>query len=185
MLRALARHRQGVQLGWAARQLGAVRGFATSEEQVRGWRLQSSAHRDLWLLGSRDQRIAAGPFTLGGWGAAVASATADGSPAPWQDLVVIGGGPGGYVAAIKAGQLGMKVSCVEGRGTLGGTCLNVGCIPSKVREARQGRHLVRPAWGQGEAAACRCQGPRGCLKDPSALSGAVGSVSRGRLGYGA
>eukprot|EP00878_Enallax_costatus_P000678 GHUV01000785.1.p1 GENE.GHUV01000785.1~~GHUV01000785.1.p1 ORF type:complete len:500 (+),score=149.32 GHUV01000785.1:741-2240(+) len=48
-----------------------------------------------------------------------------------QDLVVIGGGPGGYVAAIKAGQLGMKVACVEGRGSLGGTCLNVGCIPSK------------------------------------------------------
>lgn len=48
-----------------------------------------------------------------------------------QDLVVIGGGPGGYVAAIKAGQLGLKVACVEGRGSLGGTCLNVGCIPSK------------------------------------------------------
>ena len=48
-----------------------------------------------------------------------------------QDLVVIGGGPGGYVASIKAAQLGMKVTCVEGRGTLGGTCLNVGCIPSK------------------------------------------------------
>jgi len=46
-------------------------------------------------------------------------------------LVVIGGGPGGYVAAIKAGQLGLKVACVEKRGTLGGTCLNVGCIPSK------------------------------------------------------
>ncbi len=44
---------------------------------------------------------------------------------------MIGGGPGGYVAAIKAAQLGMKVACVEGRGTLGGTCLNVGCIPSK------------------------------------------------------
>jgi dihydrolipoamide dehydrogenase len=44
---------------------------------------------------------------------------------------VIGGGPGGYVAAIKAAQLGMKVACVEGRGSLGGTCLNVGCIPSK------------------------------------------------------
>jgi dihydrolipoamide dehydrogenase len=40
-------------------------------------------------------------------------------------------GPGGYVAAIKAGQLGMRVACVEARGTLGGTCLNVGCIPSK------------------------------------------------------
>lgn len=49
-----------------------------------------------------------------------------------QDVVVIGGGPGGYVAAIKAGQLGLKAACVEGRGSLGGTCLNVGCIPSKV-----------------------------------------------------
>jgi len=47
------------------------------------------------------------------------------------DLIVIGGGPGGYVAAIKAGQLGMKVACIEKRGSLGGTCLNVGCIPSK------------------------------------------------------
>ncbi len=47
------------------------------------------------------------------------------------DLVVIGGGPGGYVAAIRAGQLGLKTACVEMRGTLGGTCLNVGCIPSK------------------------------------------------------
>lgn len=47
------------------------------------------------------------------------------------DLVVIGGGPGGYVAAIRAAQLGMKVACVEMRGALGGTCLNVGCIPSK------------------------------------------------------
>eukprot|EP01117_Protostelium_nocturnum_P019284 TRINITY_DN831_c0_g1_i1.p1 TRINITY_DN831_c0_g1~~TRINITY_DN831_c0_g1_i1.p1 ORF type:complete len:495 (-),score=209.49 TRINITY_DN831_c0_g1_i1:61-1545(-) len=48
-----------------------------------------------------------------------------------QDLVVIGGGPGGYVAAIKAAQLGLKTTCVESRGKLGGTCLNVGCIPSK------------------------------------------------------
>ncbi|MBI4083303.1 MAG: dihydrolipoyl dehydrogenase [Candidatus Lambdaproteobacteria bacterium] len=47
------------------------------------------------------------------------------------DLVVIGGGPAGYVAAIRAAQLGMKVACVEKRPTLGGTCLNVGCIPSK------------------------------------------------------
>jgi dihydrolipoamide dehydrogenase len=47
------------------------------------------------------------------------------------DLVVIGGGPGGYVAAIRAAQLGMSVACVEKRGSLGGTCLNVGCIPSK------------------------------------------------------
>ncbi|MDE1901604.1 MAG: dihydrolipoyl dehydrogenase [Alphaproteobacteria bacterium] len=47
------------------------------------------------------------------------------------DLIVIGSGPGGYVAAIRAAQLGMKVACVEMRATLGGTCLNVGCIPSK------------------------------------------------------
>ncbi|KIH89115.1 dihydrolipoamide dehydrogenase [Sporothrix brasiliensis 5110] len=48
-----------------------------------------------------------------------------------KDLVVIGGGVAGYVAAIKAGQEGFKVACIEKRGSLGGTCLNVGCIPSK------------------------------------------------------
>jgi dihydrolipoamide dehydrogenase len=47
------------------------------------------------------------------------------------DVLVIGGGPGGYVCAIRAAQLGLKTACVESRGTLGGTCLNVGCIPSK------------------------------------------------------
>ena len=47
------------------------------------------------------------------------------------DVIVIGGGPGGYVCAIRAAQLGLKTACVESRGTLGGTCLNVGCIPSK------------------------------------------------------
>ncbi|MEG3181012.1 dihydrolipoyl dehydrogenase [Sphingomonas sp. LT1P40] len=47
------------------------------------------------------------------------------------DVLVIGSGPGGYVAAIRAAQLGLKTGCVEGRETLGGTCLNVGCIPSK------------------------------------------------------
>ena len=47
------------------------------------------------------------------------------------DVIIIGGGPGGYVAAIRAAQLGMNVACVEMRGSLGGTCLNVGCIPSK------------------------------------------------------
>jgi dihydrolipoamide dehydrogenase len=47
------------------------------------------------------------------------------------DVIVIGAGPGGYVCAIRCGQLGLKVACVEGRGALGGTCLNVGCIPSK------------------------------------------------------
>ena len=47
------------------------------------------------------------------------------------DVLVIGAGPGGYVAAIRAAQLGLKVACAESRETLGGTCLNVGCIPSK------------------------------------------------------
>ena len=47
------------------------------------------------------------------------------------DLVIIGAGPGGYVSAIRAAQLGLKTACVESNKTLGGTCLNVGCIPSK------------------------------------------------------
>ena len=47
------------------------------------------------------------------------------------DVIIIGAGPGGYVAAIRAAQLGLKTACVESRDTLGGTCLNVGCIPSK------------------------------------------------------
>lgn len=68
------------------------------------------------------------------------------------DLVVLGAGPGGYVAAIRGAQLGLKVACVEKRGTLGGTCLNVGCIPSKAllhaselyAEAADGTHKQ---WG--------------------------------------
>jgi dihydrolipoamide dehydrogenase len=59
------------------------------------------------------------------------------------DLVVIGAGPGGYVAAIRASQLGMKVAMVEKRATLGGTCLNVGCIPSKA--LLQSSHLFEEA----------------------------------------
>jgi dihydrolipoamide dehydrogenase len=47
------------------------------------------------------------------------------------DVVIIGAGSGGYVAAIRAAQLGLKTACVESRGSLGGTCLNIGCIPSK------------------------------------------------------
>ena len=53
------------------------------------------------------------------------------SPSTAYDVVIIGGGPGGYNAAIRAGQLGLKVACIEMRDTLGGTCLNVGCMPSK------------------------------------------------------
>src|SRR4051794_24853252 len=47
------------------------------------------------------------------------------------DVIVIGAGPGGYVAAIRSAQLGKKVACIDKRAALGGTCLNVGCIPSK------------------------------------------------------
>jgi dihydrolipoamide dehydrogenase len=71
------------------------------------------------------------------------------------DLVVIGAGPGGYVSAIRAAQLGMKVACIEKSPTLGGTCLNVGCIPSKamldsselyeLARHRLGRHGIKVA----------------------------------------
>ena len=47
------------------------------------------------------------------------------------DVIVIGSGPGGYVCAIRAAQLGLKTACIEASPSLGGTCLNVGCIPSK------------------------------------------------------
>lgn len=56
---------------------------------------------------------------------------ADSNSETSYDVIIIGAGPGGYVAAIRAAQLGLKVACVEKRETLGGTCLNVGCIPSK------------------------------------------------------
>ena len=48
------------------------------------------------------------------------------------DLIVIGGGPAGYVAAIRGAQAGLKVACIDKRQSLGGTCLNIGCIPSKL-----------------------------------------------------
>ena len=85
-----------------------------------------------------------------------------------QDVIVIGGGPGGYVAAIKAAQLGLKVTCVEGRGALGGTCLNVGCIPSKVcngscRKRLAKRQQLQHMHAQIDAPAClRCM-VRMCL----------------------
>src|SRR5882762_1579960 len=47
------------------------------------------------------------------------------------DVIVIGGGPGGYNCAIRLGQLGLTVACIDNRGPFGGTCLNIGCIPSK------------------------------------------------------
>ncbi len=65
------------------------------------------------------------------------------------DLVVIGAGPGGYVAAIRAAQLGMKVACVEKGRTLGGTCLNVGCIPSKAMlDSSELFHLAKERFGK-------------------------------------
>ena len=69
-------------------------------------------------------------------------------PSESYDLVVIGAGPGGYVAAIRAAQLGMKVACVEKRPTLGGTCLNIGCIPSKaLLDSSELFHLAKSRFG--------------------------------------
>jgi dihydrolipoamide dehydrogenase len=63
------------------------------------------------------------------------------------DVIVIGSGPGGYVCAIRAAQLGMSVACVEKRATLGGTCLNVGCIPSKaLLQSSENFHETTHAW---------------------------------------
>ena len=65
------------------------------------------------------------------------------------DLVVIGAGPGGYVAALRAAQLGLKVACVEKRAALGGTCLNIGCIPSKaLLDSSELYYLAQKRFGQ-------------------------------------
>src|SRR5438874_7064767 len=72
------------------------------------------------------------------------------------DVVVIGAGPGGYVAAIRAAQLGMRAACVDSRASLGGTCLNIGCIPSKAllqsseKFAEAGRSLAEHGITIGE-----------------------------------
>src|SRR6266851_4460603 len=72
------------------------------------------------------------------------------------DVVIIGAGPGGYVAAIRAAQLGLKTACVESRGSLGGTCLTIGCIPSKAllqsseKFAKAGRDLAEHGVKVGE-----------------------------------
>ncbi|KAG1800793.1 uncharacterized protein HD556DRAFT_1339815 [Suillus plorans] len=73
------------------------------------------------------RRLRKATVQLGAWNSHRGLATSSGP----YDAVIIGGGPGGYVAAIKAAQLGLKTACIEKRGSLGGTCLNVGCIPSK------------------------------------------------------
>ncbi|MGY6768259.1 dihydrolipoyl dehydrogenase [Komagataeibacter sp. NFXK3] len=65
------------------------------------------------------------------------------------DVIVIGAGPGGYVCAIRAAQLGFKVACVEKRATLGGTCLNVGCIPSKaLLQQSENFHAAKDEYGE-------------------------------------
>ncbi len=82
------------------------------------------------------------------------------------DVVVIGGGPGGYVAAIRAAQLGLKTACVErwadaaGKLVLGGTCLNVGCIPSKALLDSSHHFRIHPGARQGSRH--RCQGQHRC-----------------------
>src|SRR6202045_2479507 len=74
------------------------------------------------------------------------------------DVVIIGAGPGGYVAAIRAAQLGLKTACIESRASLGGTCLNIGCIPSKAllqsseKFAEAGRDLAEHGVKVGKVA---------------------------------
>ena len=73
------------------------------------------------------------------------------------DLTVIGTGPGGYVCAIRAAQLGMKVAVIEKRATHGGTCLNVGCIPSKA--------MLHASELFAEARSFLCQNGHQCFTD--------------------
>ncbi|CAI5755881.1 unnamed protein product [Candida verbasci] len=75
------------------------------------------------------------------------------------DVVIIGGGPGGYVAAIKAGQLGLSTACIEKRGALGGTCLNVGCIPSK--SLLNNSHLLHQVQHEAKERGIKIQGEVG------------------------
>ena len=96
------------------------RAYRTVGGVVSGW----------WRLHTARQSPSTGTSRCGRFpvrGIASASANSGGE----YDVVVVGGGPGGYVAAIKSAQLGLRTACVEKRGALGGTCLNVGCIPSK------------------------------------------------------
>ena len=86
------------------------------------------------------------------------------------DVLVIGAGPGGYVAAIRAAQLGLKTACAESRETLGGTCLNVGCIPSKAllhaselfeeAHARHARQMGRQDRAASSSISTRCTARR-------------------------
>ncbi len=93
------------------------------------------------------------------------------------DLIVIGGGPGGYVCAIRAAQLGMKVACVEGRGALGGTCLNVGCIPSKA--LLHASHLYSEANGHFAEMGIMAQPSIDMIKMQSYRAGQVDQLTGG------
>eukprot|EP01064_Diplonema_japonicum_P031125 TRINITY_DN5473_c1_g1_i1.p1 TRINITY_DN5473_c1_g1~~TRINITY_DN5473_c1_g1_i1.p1 ORF type:complete len:479 (+),score=152.55 TRINITY_DN5473_c1_g1_i1:58-1494(+) len=92
-----------------------------------------------------------------------------------HDVVVIGGGPGGYVAAIKAAQLGLNVACVEKRGALGGTCLNVGCIPSKA--LLNATHKLHEA--QHDFKKFGITGGENCVIDHSKMMGAKEKAVKG------
>ena len=103
------------------------------------------------------------------------------------DIVVIGAGPGGYVAAIRAAQLGMHAACVDSRATLGGTCLNIGCIPSKAllqssEKFAEARHalaeqLVVQAAGNSQHSVAN----RFCLQPPHVHTVQQAVVGIGRL----
>ena len=97
------------------------------------------------------------------------------------DVLVIGSGPGGYVAAIRAAQLGLKTACAESRETLGGTCLNVGCIPSKAllhasELFEEAAHGTLAKWGvktewRRDSTSPRCTKPKA-----TAVKGLTGGI---------
>ena len=90
--------------------------------------------------------------------------------------VVIGGGPGGYVCAIRLAQLGLKTACIESRGSLGGTCLNVGCIPSKsLLNLSEEFHKVQNLSSKGSAGAPLNAKPRTVKGTPALAAVALGS----------
>ncbi|MDA0617559.1 MAG: dihydrolipoyl dehydrogenase [Proteobacteria bacterium] len=95
------------------------------------------------------------------------------------DVAIIGAGPGGYVCAIKAGQLGLKVVCIESRKTLGGTCLNVGCIPSKTllefsEKYHASKHLIEDGLFSGQVS---CNFPKLMEKKSSIISQLTGGIA--------
>ena len=109
------------------------------------------------------------------------------------DVVIIGAGPGGYVAAIRAAQLGLRTACVESRGSLGGTCLNIGCIPSKAllqssekfAEAPQCAGRARDQSRRGRARPRRDDGAQGQGGDhPDPRRRVPVSQEQGRLAQG-